>query len=66
MKTDECLARARRALLESERKVKSMKESGDAADDLVRKTRAVIATARRTMDANAPSRPASARRRRTR
>lgn len=63
MRTDECLARAHHALMESERQVKALHDAEVATGDLVRKTRAVIATARRTMAANPAPRTAGGRRR---
>jgi hypothetical protein len=63
MKTDECLARARRVLVQSAEQVKAISDAEIATVDLVRKSRVVIAAARRTMAANPPSRPPSSRRR---
>ena len=56
MNTDECLARAHRALLESEQQVKALNDAEVATGDLVRKSRDLIAAARRTIAANPSTR----------
>ena len=54
--TDECLARANHAMLESERRIRAMSEAGLSMSDLSARSRGVIAEARRTIAANPYSR----------